>query len=471
MQRFLIVTILFLAVSCVPTPDVSVRSHDLSKARMLLYVHSTESMPPDVEFAFSKVSLKDTFGNWVELLSEPASLSALELVDNQVRISEAFIDAGTYVEFKAEIFSAFQNIGSRRVELRVAESAKEIRMPLEINIEKGESFVLALAWNPVKSVTFNDRFKLSMELHPQSFALKDLLLFVSNSGADYLTVIDRSYERVVGALSVGKSPTGMVIDERGDYLYILNSGDSTISVLNLNTFRLEDPIDLFAGIDPIDIAYMPEADTGFDGGKLYVANRGSDDVTAVDISTKRVLKSVPVGDKPSHIASDSERREVYVTNEESDSLSIIISIDDSVAVEIAVDDSPKGIYVGEEDIYVFNQMSGTISAVSPASRNVEWTMGVEELPYRGLKLPDGRLFVLPYRGRALSLFDSVDVFIKKIELGSRPTGLDLDISRSKLYVSNLDDGTVSVVDTVSENLVKDIMVGESPYGVVILERQ
>ena len=469
-QRIFILIILFLIVSCVPIPDTSIKSHDVSKARMLLYMHSTESMPPDVEFAFSGIALKNKEGNWVELLSEPVSASALALVDNQIFLGEAFIDGGVYVELRVEIFSAFQKIRGERLDLKVEEPAKEIRMPLEIDIKKGDSFVLGFAWDPVKSVTSGDRFKLSIEPLPQSLSLKDILLFVSNSGSNYLTVIDRSYGRVVGALTVGNSPMGMAIDEFGDYLYIVNSGDSTLSVLNLNTFQIEDTIDLFAGIDPIEIALMPEGGMSF-GGKLYVANRGSDDVTVVDLLTKRVVKSVPVGDKPSHIAVDSERREVYVTNEESDSLSIIISMNDSVAAQVAVDESPKGIFVGEEGIYVFNRMSGTISVVSPASRSVEWTVSVAERPYRGLRLSDGRLFVVPFKGNTLSVFDSADVYIRDIEIGDGPVGLDMDISRNRLYVSNSKDNTVSVVDTVSERLLKGIRVVETPYGVVILERQ
>jgi YVTN family beta-propeller protein len=64
---------------------------------------------------------------------------------------------------------------------------------------------------------------------------------------------------------------------------------------------------------------MPDQDSSIEG-KLYIINTISNDVTVISTATKRILKTIAVGEKPSSIEADTTRREVYVTNEESNNV-------------------------------------------------------------------------------------------------------------------------------------------------------
>jgi YVTN family beta-propeller protein len=205
-------------------------------------------------------------------------------------------------------------------------------------------------------------------------------------------------------------------------------------------------------------------------GKLYITNTISNDVTVVSTVAKRTLRTIRVGEKPSHIAADTERREIYVTNEQSNNMSIINADDDSVLATVTVDVRPTGLTIGEENIYVLNEGSSTISKVSPSSRTVVDSISLVEPAKRGLKAFNERLFVANNSTDTLTFLDPRDVVTRTLKSGAGPIGLAGDEQRDRLYVTNNGGRTATIFDPIREMVVKELTVGESPYGAVLIER-
>jgi len=214
---------------------------------------------------------------------------------------------------------------------------------------------------------------------------------------------------------------------------------------------------------------MPDFEGSVEG-KLYVVNRLSDDVSVISTLTKRVLKTVQVGRRPSHILPDEKRREVYVANELSNNLSVISAVDDTVVSNIEVDNAPSGIALGDESVYVFNQGSNTISRISPSERAVVETFMVSRTPTRGLKAFSGRLFVSSATSDTVTFFDASNVTTTIISAGKRPLDIAADEKRNRLYITNSGNSTVSIIDPVGERMVEQITVGKSPYGIINMDR-
>jgi YVTN family beta-propeller protein len=250
---------------------------------------------------------------------------------------------------------------------------------------------------------------------------------------------------------------------------VVNSGSNTISIVDTAHLYILDTIPLAAGIGPAEIVFMPDQDSSIEG-KLYIINIISNDVTVVSTATNRILRTVAVGEKPSSIDADTTRREVYVTNEKSNNVSIISADSDSVVSTVTVDNRPSGLAIGNEKIYVFNEGSSTISIISPSSRVVEETISSLEPPKRGIKAFNDRLFVANTSTDTLTFLNSQDVISKTIEAGGGPLWLAGDEQRERLYVTNYGGRTVTLFDPIRERVVKELTVGKSPYGAVLLER-
>ncbi|MEE9613346.1 MAG: hypothetical protein V3W31_00140 [Thermodesulfobacteriota bacterium] len=438
-------------------------------ARLLFYMHSTSTRPPDIVFTISGIYVRRESGDWVSAAEGPFEVSARDLVDRQVLLKEAFVEPGSYTGMKLVLSAASVGRGEGRASLSLPGEGGEVVLPLRVTLKAEESFVLSLAWNPDRSLRKRVFFEPAIEVEPQVPSAREKLLFVSNSGSNYISIVDMDIERVVAAVTVGSAPMGMVMDPIGEKLYVVNSGSGTLSEVSVSHFAVRETIVLTEGFRPVEIAYMPNLDGDIEG-KLYVTNRASNDVTVVSTVKRRVMNTIEVGMSPSAIASDAERRDVYVTNEHSNNLMIINAVDDSVASTITVDNRPAGIMVGDGKLYVLNEGSRSLSVVSLSSREVEKTVTLHDPPRRGLLGFGYRLFVTNALAGTVSIFSSEDVIRRVLRVGAGPVGIVGYEDRERLYVANSGGVTLTLIDPLAERVVKEITVGEAPYGLVTVDR-
>ncbi len=446
-----------------------VPSFPADSARLLLYMHSTSTSPPDVTFEISGISLRTGDGRWTGVVDEPVRIAAPSLVDRQILLKEAFVAPGTYTGVRIFISSAYVRGKDGLANLALPQPDGKVFLEASFTLDPGQSFVLSFAWNPDASVVKRYLFEPAIDAIPQMPSAKGLLLFISNSGSNYLSIIDRSLERVIGAVTVGNRPMGMALDTEQDRLYVVNSRSRSVSIVDTSQFLVLETIRLTAGIEPTDIVFMPDVTNPIEG-KLYIVNRVSNDVTVVSTVTKRLLKSIAVGTHPSFIAADLDRREVYVTNERSNNVSIINTASDTVVASITVDTRPTGIAVADDKIYVFNEGSHRVSVISASSRKVIKTISVVDAPRRGLKGFGGRLLIANTVDDTITFLNSQDVVTRTIQGGAGPVGLAGDELRTRAYITNYNGSTVSVIDPIGERLLKELFVGKSPYGAILIER-
>ena len=431
-------------------------------------MHSTSLTPPNIAFTISEIKLQTEDNRWINLIDGPIDIMSTGLIDRQILLKEAAVEPGQYKGLKLIISRASVMGRNGHASLALSQPDGEVVIKSNIRLQRKEISAVSLVWDTEKSIEKGHIFQPSIEIETQIPSARELLLFISNSASNYISIIDRSLERVIGAVTVGDRPMGMALNATQDRLYVVNSASRNISVVDVTRFSVLDTIYLTAGILPVDIVIIPD-DNNLIEGKLYIANRISNDVTVVSTVAKRTLKSVAVGIGPSAIAADAVRKEVYVTNEKSNNLSIINAIDDTLVANITVDNRPTGVFVGKDKIYVFNEGSNRISIISPSLRKVVATISVEGPPKRGMQGFSKRLFVANTAANTLTFFNSQDVVTRTIPVGIMPTGLAGDEKRNRLYVTNYGDNTVSLLDPIGERVLKELFVGKSPYGALLLE--
>jgi len=136
-------------------------------------------------------------------------------------------------------------------------------------------------------------------------------VYVVNTDDHTLTVLDG--EREARTIPVGKGPYGIAVDAKTGKAYVSNVTDSSVSVI-------EEGERVAATIKaaPFPAAMALNAANG----KLYVANGGQDSLAVIDTQTDRVDKVLGVGDRPRAVAADARANLVYVVNGDN-SLSVI----------------------------------------------------------------------------------------------------------------------------------------------------
>ncbi|MFZ3073270.1 MAG: hypothetical protein WA162_08505, partial [Thermodesulfobacteriota bacterium] len=341
-------------------------------------------------------------------------------------------------------------------------------LPLSVTLRQGESLVMSLLWDPVNSVVKRYIFEPDIKVKPQIPSAKDVMLFVSNSGSNYISVIDKSLERVIAAITVGKNPTGMAVNNAKSVVYVLNSGSGTVTEIDAIGLSVRDTIPLPSGMGPSDIAFVPKFENA-EEGKLYVVNRISNDVTVIDTFSKMVLSAIKVGTEPTFIAFDPKRRDIYVTNETSNDLNIINVESDSIVATVKLDAKPVGAALGNGVIYVFQEGLGSIAVISLSTRQIIERIMPGQQPRRGVRGFNGMLFVVNTKSGSISFLNSGGGVQRSVASGKAPLGIALDERRNRVYVSDYGGNSVFMFDPFGERLVNTLTVGSNPYKAVQLD--
>ncbi|MBA3497886.1 MAG: beta-propeller fold lactonase family protein, partial [Gemmatimonadales bacterium] len=167
-----------------------------------------------------------------------------------------------------------------------------------------------------------------------------------------------------------------------------------------------------------------------------------------------LLAACTTGDPPVRAAGDSASAPAsgtilaYVTNEDSQELTVIDTRTDSAVATIPVGTRPRGVRVSRDGRTVFVALSG--------SPKCPPTMSDEECEKLSSdKSKDGIAVVDAATRKVLRVLPG----------GSDPETFDISRDGSTLFVSNEDAGTASIVDIESGEIRSTVTVGKEPEGV------
>ena len=161
----------------------------------------------------------------------------------------------------------------------------------------------------------------------------------------------------------------------------------------------------------------------------------------------------------------------YVTNWGSHTVSVISTSTNTVAKTVKVGGSPFGVAFtpNRSDAYVTEPLSGSVSVIKLSTNTVVTTVKVgggsrrhRNHPQRELRLRDQRHLRHRERDQHLQQYSCED------GEGRQQANLCRSYSqRERPYVTNVGSGTVSVIKTSSNTVVKTVEVGLNPFGVAI----
>jgi DNA-binding beta-propeller fold protein YncE len=150
---------------------------------------------------------------------------------------------------------------------------------------------------------------------------------VASDGNSTVTAVDTMvYQPVSAGVPAGKGPAGMVFSADGSTLYVANSGDGTVSAINVGTtgsvpqYSFTTRSTIAVGNAPQRLALSP------DGHYLYVTTDGglgTGSLVVVATSTGAVVDSLSVGVAPRGVAVMPSGAQIFVANSGSSTVTVI----------------------------------------------------------------------------------------------------------------------------------------------------
>jgi YVTN family beta-propeller protein len=148
---------------------------------------------------------------------------------------------------------------------------------------------------------------------PVQITADDKTVWVVNPDTDTVAAVDAQTHQRGAEYRVGDEPRNLAISPDGNYVFVANAGEDTLSVIDAKNGKvLADKITV--GTEPYGLAFSPN------GSYLYVANARSNTVSVVDPKNMKVITTIEgVGNEPRGVAvtndgdADDSDEKVYVT--------------------------------------------------------------------------------------------------------------------------------------------------------------
>lgn len=197
-------------------------------------------------------------------------------------------------------------------------------------------------------------------------------------------------------------------------------------------------------------ALLPIAGPGFAAPSAYIANYSSNTVSVIDVATRSVTHTIPVGVRPTGVAVTPDGTRAYVANYDSHTVSVISTETNTVIATIPVSGWSYGVAVTPDGshVYVADHHASNVSVISTATNTVVANISVFKPFLIAISPNGGTAYVTCGDCNTLTAISTAtNSVVGSTTVGWNPVGVDVSPDGSKVYVASSGSDTVSVVST------------------------
>jgi len=291
-------------------------------------------------------------------------------------------------------------------------------------------------------------------------------LLVLNQKDGTLMVFDEPSHALLATVPVGREPREVVATLDGRKAYVVNGGDPSLSVVDLLHYKVERSLRPDQLREPRGLAVSPgrgvvltsggshrlflldaardvvervittnQSGAGFlalthGGDRAWVANRGSDSVSLVEIPSLKTLKTLPVGPAPEGVAASSNGRWVVVALQGAGQVAILDTSRTQVVTRLPAGQAPSRVACAPKAplAVVTNRLSDDVSILDIAGRHL----------------------------------------VATVPVGRCPGGVAINTRGTKAYVANSESNSVSIVSLPGYEVTGQIPTGAGPEGIAFV---
>jgi YVTN family beta-propeller protein len=203
----------------------------------------------------------------------------------------------------------------------------------------------------------------------------------------------------------------------------------------------------------------------------YITNGDSNSISVIDTVTNKVTATISVGSNPMGVAISQDGAKAYVGNANSNDVSVIDTATNTITATVPVGSSPQGIAVSPngKNVYTANHISNTVSLFDTTTNNVKATVSVGKNPAGVAVSADGKKIYVTNEGdNTVSILDTVTRAVTvTVPVGNEPKGVAVSPDGTRVYVVNSGSGSVSIIDTATNKVIDTVTVGRAPRGIAV----
>src|SRR3990172_565348 len=312
---------------------INIPSVEAKALNAVIYLNGPDKTPFNITLTISGIEAKKKEGLWVPLLTGPVTVNSIEMVDNQILLSELELPAGKYDRLRVRFSKATWVQDERTFELIYPEEGMDFNYSFQI-LEDDITPVF-MTWEAERCIKSHIHLSPCFSFEGKAVHLPEVVGYVTSEASGAIYVIDRRRNNVILIIRVGPSPKGITANPDTNRAYVVNSGSDTVAIIDTRYSRVIYTLNL-------EMRSKSEAVTlADDGNKLYVTNSDTNSVSVIDASTYKMIRTIPVGIRPVFVVAEPRGKKVYVVNNYSHEVSVIDTSKDTVVGTIRVEQYPE----------------------------------------------------------------------------------------------------------------------------------
>ena len=303
---------------------------------------------------------------------------------------------------------------------------------------------------------------------------KALWAYVFNFASKDVTIVDVAKNTVVATRPLGAAVQWLSSEQR----YYDGANIWT------HDFSVNNKVRAIA-VDPKEITIVKSVDTGGNGPShslmltpdfktAYVNVAGSDLVSVIDTGAGQATDKIATGKFPCDFHCTEDAKFGYVPERDQDTVS---KIDMTTRKVVKTVDFPKGskpymLRVSPDGKEVWVQTGGvnTNNILDPDTLEIKETVPVGKGPVTNAWSPDGKYVILILNGETyVEVYDArTRKSVKQVQVGQGPADVSFTPDGKFVYVCVPGTNSLAAIDMTSLTVAAQIPVGKMPHGVIIM---
>jgi YVTN family beta-propeller protein len=205
---------------------------------------------------------------------------------------------------------------------------------------------------------------------------------------------------------------------------------------------------------------------------LLVLEKDDKKLAIVDPATLKVVVRVDAGDDPHEVVASGDGKFAYISNygafgaNPGHTLSVVDLVEQKrlASVELGAQLAPHGLELADGKVYFTAEGSKAIGRYDPASRQIDWVLGVGQNRTHMLVVAKDltRIFTSNVNSDDIGIFerdrngDASGWVETYVSVGKGPEGFDVSPDGKELWAANSHDGTISIIDIAGKKVVETL---------------
>lgn len=355
---------------------------------------------------------------------------------------------GSSQGYKSSAFASHSYSAGGRfvVELKVQRNGRVYTFNHLLNLESG--FFLSKKAKRSRTMALDEERKL---------------IWVLNSDNQTVTLVDENTHRKIKELKIGQEPSAIALDAEGNAWVTLQNEDRVV-VIDSSTHIVRQSFELGFGTAPSSIVYSEK------NNKFYLATKGSGEI--IELSQSGVLRRKFISKDLRSLSLDAQNEYLYLPrfySRDSKALLFRVSVQDfdifknlELAMDPGQDSEASGRGLAN---YLF------VASISPDAKELVIVSKKDNIQ-RGL-LRDGQKLNFENTVRAIVSVVDLESFTerldKRLDLNDRSLASDAEFDEEGrfLFVSTLGSNMVDVIDWQRNEVLSSIeTVGSAPRALI-----